>query len=244
MEPPGDWRTSAKRFARRQARAIGSIAAISTSTPAVVLTYDDGPEPGGTDAVLAALAAAEAHATFFVLLSRARLYPKLLGEVVAAGHEIALHGLDHRRLTGLSPSQVRNRSLGARAELEDRTGRSVRWVRPPYGAQTPLTWAILRATGLHPVLWGPSSADGQPLSREERIARVRESSAAGAIVLCHDGFADRRDGVDDGPAPTFDRGDLASGLIEMWDLLGLRAESLGRLLASGGKVLREARFRR
>ena len=76
---------------------IGSLVSVRTEQPQIVLTFDDGPDPGGTEAVMSALAAHRSTATFFVLLTRVRAYRGLLGEIVAAGHEIGLHGLDHRR---------------------------------------------------------------------------------------------------------------------------------------------------
>ena len=69
--------------------------------------------------------------TFFVLVPRARRQRGLLGEIVAAGHEIALHGIDHRPLTQFSPADVRRRTEDGRAELEDLIGMTVRWFRPP-----------------------------------------------------------------------------------------------------------------
>jgi peptidoglycan/xylan/chitin deacetylase (PgdA/CDA1 family) len=62
-----------RRTARRGAGTLlGSAVEVRTDAPHVVLTFDDGPEPGGTDRVLSALAAAGASATFFVLLTRVR----------------------------------------------------------------------------------------------------------------------------------------------------------------------------
>ena len=143
-----------KRRARRALGPVGSVVAVRTGQRTAVVTYDDGPEPGGTDRVLTALASHAARATFFVLVSRARRYPGLLREVVAAGHEIALHGVDHRRLTSFPAAEVRRRCADGRAELEDLTGQRVRWMRPPYGAQTLSTSLAIRRAGLTPVLWG------------------------------------------------------------------------------------------
>jgi peptidoglycan/xylan/chitin deacetylase (PgdA/CDA1 family) len=208
-----------------------------------VLTYDDGPEPNGTERVLAALASHGARATFFVLVSRARRYPGLLADVVAAGHEIALHGVDHRRLTSFSATQVRLRCADGRAELEDVTAQRVRWMRPPYGAQTLSTSLAIRRAGLTPVLWGPSSWDWKPVTQQARLARVRESARSGSILLCHDGFADARDGVDDGPAPALDRGELTARILDIYASLGLLARSLGEAITDGSAI-REAHFRR
>lgn len=233
----------AKRLVRRAGAVVGSPTGVRTIEADVVLTYDDGPEPGGTDRILAALDAAGTHATFFVLLTRARLYPALLAEVVAAGHDVALHGVDHRPLTRLSAAAVRRELAGGRAELEDVTGREVRWMRPPYGRQTPTTWAAIRSVGLLPVLWNVSSADSQRVDPEARLAAGLAGTAPGTILLCHDGFADARDGVDDGPAPQLDRGELTRDLVRAYRDRGLRPCSLSEALTRGSFV-REALFRR
>ena len=62
----------------------------------MALTFDDGPDPLGTPAVLAALRELGWTATFFLLGSQVRRYPDVARAVLAAGHEIALHGDEHR----------------------------------------------------------------------------------------------------------------------------------------------------
>lgn len=242
---PRDLRRTLTQAVRRAAAPLGSVYAVRTGER-VVLTYDDGPEPGGTDAVLAALADAGVHATFFVLVTRARRYPSLLAEVVAAGHEIGLHGIDHRPLPLFTAREVHRRSADGRAELEDRTGRPIRWLRPPYGRLRPGGHVAIRAAGMMPVLWGPSTRDSVPATPAERIERavVTDDGAqvsGGAILLSHDGYAGPDDGVDDGPAPTFDRGALAAGVIARYRELGLVAGSLGEAVATGA-VRRSATF--
>src|SRR3954469_9959070 len=64
--------------------------------PGVALTFDDGPHPQGTPAVLEALAAAGAPATFFLVGEQVERRPALAREIADAGHEIALHGHRHR----------------------------------------------------------------------------------------------------------------------------------------------------
>jgi peptidoglycan/xylan/chitin deacetylase (PgdA/CDA1 family) len=58
--------------------------AVATGAPHLVLTYDDGPDPAATPAVLEMLAKHGASATFFVLMTRVRLYPSLVREVIHA----------------------------------------------------------------------------------------------------------------------------------------------------------------
>jgi len=199
----------------------------------VVLTYDDGPEPGGTAEVLAALDRAGASATFFVLASRIRLYRNLLDETVAAGHEIGLHGLDHQNLTSMDPVVAEERTRVAKAELEDAMQQPVVWFRPPYGAQTPATWQAVRNLGLTPVLWSAMLRDWQFISDEERLAGATAITVSGEILLAHDGFACELDGVDDGPPPPIDRGALTGELLDRYGAMGFTACSLGAALGVG-----------
>jgi peptidoglycan/xylan/chitin deacetylase (PgdA/CDA1 family) len=199
----------------------------------VVLTYDDGPEPGGTDGVLRVLAEHGVTATFFVLLSRTRRYPGLLAELLAAGHEIGLHGVDHQRLTTLDPAHVAQRTADARHELEDTIGREVRWFRPPYGGQSAATWQAVRGTGLTPVVWTADLRDWMEITDEERLSGVRELTRPGAIILAHDGFATEADGAGDGDPPRVDRARLSQGLIGICQSEDCTPGSLGQALAAG-----------
>ena len=227
---------AAKRFLQRQAGVVGSVTEVRTARPEFVLSYDDGPEPGGTDRILTALAAHGASATFFVLLSRARRYRSLLADVVAEGHEIALHGLDHRALTEFSTAEVRHRTADGKRELEDLSGQPVRWLRPPYGRQTLRTWRASRQAGVEPVLWGPSTCDALDLTPAQRAGRAVSGAHAGTILLAHDGFAGPLDGVDDGSAPTLDRGELTDRVLAEYRDRGLAGRSLGAALDAGTAV--------
>jgi peptidoglycan/xylan/chitin deacetylase (PgdA/CDA1 family) len=222
---------------------VGSVVGVRTDRPELVLTYDDGPHEDATLAILDALDRHGATATFFILLSRARDRPDLVAEVRRRGHEVALHGLDHARMSSLSFREARARLEAGRAELEELSGATLRWYRPPYGAQTLSTWRAARATGLTPVLWGPSLHDWKDLSTEERLASALRGARPGAIVLAHDGFASERDGVSDGIRPEFDRGALADRMLDGYAAVGLSCRSLGDVLAHGRPIL-EGRFRR
>lgn len=233
----------AKGFARRHAGFVGSVTAVRTASARIVLTYDDGPDSNGTERVLEALAKHDATATFFILLTRARRYRSLLAEVMAAGHELALHGIDHRRLTDFSYNEVRRRTADGKAELEDLAGRHIEWMRPPYGRQTLRTWRAIRAAGVMPVMWGPTTWDSVNVAQAARITKARDGAVAGAILLAHDGFAGPLDGVDDGPEPVLDRGELTDRVLLEYRALGLTGCSLADALTAGTAV-REARFRR
>ena len=227
---------SARRWLRRHGGPLGSVVAVDTGDPTFALTYDDGPEPGGTDAVLPVLAELGATATFFVLMTRVRRHPELLREGVDAGHEIALHGVDHQPISRMSYAQVKERTAAAKAELEDAVGAPVRWFRPPYGSQSVTSFRAVRATGLTPVLWGATSWDSREATREERRARAVTGAGRGTILLCHDGFAGTADGGRRDDAPAVDRAEVARTVLPAYRELGLEARSVGNLAASGRMV--------
>ena len=223
----------AKLIIGKHSGLVGSVVAVKTSAPNVVITFDDGPEPGGTDRVLAALASKHATATFFVLLSRVRRYGTLLDEVLAAGHEVALHGVDHQALTAFSYGDAKRRTGAARAELEDRTGAAVRWFRPPYGYQNPATWAAVKQLGLMPVMWRLTTWDWKDVPQEQRVWKAQQGLRRGSILLAHDAFAGELDGVPQKVAPVLDREDLVDRVLSAYGEAGLVGRSLRDALSDG-----------
>lgn len=93
-----------------------------------------------TGRVLAVLADAGAKGTFFTLGSVARKHPRLIREIVAAGHEIACHGDDHFRVTDQTAREFAADVSRARKALEDAAGRAVIGYRAANFSIDPTTW--------------------------------------------------------------------------------------------------------
>jgi peptidoglycan/xylan/chitin deacetylase (PgdA/CDA1 family) len=221
--------------------AMGSVIGVRTGQRHIVLTFDDGPDPATTPQVLETLAAHGASATFFVLMGRARRHPDLISRIVAEGHELALHGLDHVALPTLSRTEVSRRTAEGRAELEELSGTSIRWMRPPYGRQRVGDWLAVRRSGVEPVLWGTTLWDAKHTDDDDRIARALRMTSPGTIVLAHDAIAGPEEGAFDGEPPVVDRGALIDRLLSLYEARGLSGVSLEHALRSG-KPLRRAWF--
>jgi len=91
-----------------------------------------------------------ARGTFFVLGWIAHRHPELVRRIVARGHEVASHGMTHRMLTELTPSEFREEALSSRLLLEDLSGSPVIGFRAPsYSLNRSTLWAleVLRDTG-------------------------------------------------------------------------------------------------
>jgi peptidoglycan/xylan/chitin deacetylase (PgdA/CDA1 family) len=168
------------------ARALG-IARTLPEADGVALTFDDGPHPQGTPAVLEALAAAGAHAAFFLVGEQVHRRPELAREIVAAGHVVALHGFHHRlqlRMTRAGAEQDIARGI---ATIEEAIGMRPSWHRPPYGVYSARGLTAARAAGLKPLLWSRWGKDWRKFTTPERIAHsATRALAKGDVILLHD----------------------------------------------------------
>jgi peptidoglycan/xylan/chitin deacetylase (PgdA/CDA1 family) len=175
-----------KRILRLGLTSAGSLIGVHTDDTVVAITFDDGPDPEFTPPLLDVLARHHVTATFFVLADRAQRHDEIVRRMVREGHEVALHGADHRRLTTLPPHAVLSRTRTAKSALQAITGTRVRWTRPPYGAQRVLTYAALRAARVDVVLWGGWVRDWEPRTVEDLLDRARSAIRPGGILLLHD----------------------------------------------------------
>ena len=152
----------------------------------VALTFDDGPHPLGTPAVLAALAELDWTATFFLLGSEVRRFPDVARAIADAGHEIALHGDEHRNHLTRSAAWVRSDLTRARADVAAVTGRTPRWFRPPYGVLSGGSLHAAAALDLTPVLWTAWGRDWQPIPAQQVLQHLVSGLSDGGTLLLHD----------------------------------------------------------
>ena len=169
------------------ARSVGVPRALARATGAA-LTFDDGPHPEGTPAVLDRLAGAGAVATFFLIGEQVERRPELALRIAAAGHLVAVHGYRHRLQTRMSPAEVAADIARGRAVIEDAVGDGpVVWHRPPYGIYSPAGLRTVRATGLRPLLWSRWGKDWRKFTTPRRIAaRATRALVPGDVILLHD----------------------------------------------------------
>jgi peptidoglycan/xylan/chitin deacetylase (PgdA/CDA1 family) len=155
---------------------------------AVALTFDDGPNPSVTPAILDLLDRHGASATFFQIGDHVRQFPALAKEVSSRGHSIGNHTATHPRLVFLSPRRIGEELERCALALVSATGRRTRWMRPPYGYRGPQLEAAVRKqdADLRVVMWSVSGCDWRaqpPVRIIKRLRRVK----GGDIVLLHDG---------------------------------------------------------
>ncbi len=156
--------------------------------PGVTLTFDDGPHPEGTPAVLDLLDRHGATATFFMVGERVLAAPAVAREVAARGHAIAIHGHRHRNLLRLTPAAIARDLDAAYATIAEHTGTAPTLHRPPYGIYSWPALAAVRRRGWTPLLWSRWGHDWRARTTPGRIAaEVTRDLGPGDVLLLHDG---------------------------------------------------------
>ncbi len=153
---------------------------------AVALTFDDGPDPSFTPAVLDALDAAGAKGTFFLVGSRAEQSPEVTRQIVERGHQVGHHSYDHRwTLMFVRPRLEADFDRASRA-IAAAAGVVPRFFRPPVGIVAPEVLDVAASAGTTLTTWSVRPFDGRIDDAPEVRRRVASKIGPGDIVLLHD----------------------------------------------------------
>jgi len=161
--------------------------AAAAASGAVVLTFDDGPDPLVTPRVLDRLDGAGAKATFFVVGERVRRFGEIATEIARRGHRLENHTERHR--PGFffhRPSTLRREIERCQEAVAKVCARAPLYFRAPAGIRSPLVQSALAGSGLVLVSWtrrGFDTVDRDPARVAARLAR---DLAAGDILVLHD----------------------------------------------------------
>jgi peptidoglycan/xylan/chitin deacetylase (PgdA/CDA1 family) len=157
----------------------------------VVLTFDDGPAPPGTEIVLDALAAEQVMATFFMVGCRSVRFPEVVRRAAIAGHTTGTHSQFHQSIPSLAVEAQRREidqgiesataALGTQAKVAP-------FFRFPYLQGTPDMAAYLMSRGI--MVWGAdiNPDDWMNFSADEvvTLALERLAVAGKGVMLLHD----------------------------------------------------------
>jgi peptidoglycan-N-acetylglucosamine deacetylase len=161
----------------------------------VALTFDDGPDPAVTPAVLALLERHRIQASFFCVGERVARHPTLAREIVARGHGIENHSQRHlQRFSLLGPGALREEIERAQDSIARATGEAARFFRAPAGLRNPFLEPVLARARLQLVSWSRRGFDTVSADPERVLGRLTRGLGAGDILLLHDGHAARTAG--------------------------------------------------
>jgi peptidoglycan-N-acetylglucosamine deacetylase len=173
FEGPIDWAMNTATHGSRDCRRIA-------------LTFDDGPDPVRTPALLDALAELRAPATFFLLGQRVDAHPELAARIAREGHELGNHTYSHPYLPLSRSHAVARQLVSADAAIERATGTVPTLARPPYGGRSRRNVRVFDRHAKRLVLWDVNSFDWKGKPAEAIAMRVLARVRPGSIILLHE----------------------------------------------------------
>ena len=218
---------------RRYAPRDLPVCRVATRDRILALTFDDGPDPGYTPAVLDLLSRVGGRATFFVIGRKAAADPELVVEEVRRGMEVGNHSWSHRRLGELSTGAVRLDLARARRALAPLGASTL--LRAPFGAFLPEHAEVFRELGARPIHWSIAVdhlVGGLGLSPREAARRLLAEVRPGDIVLLHDAPL----GADDPDDPRRAALRALALALPALDPAGYRFVTVSQLLRTGEPV--------
>ncbi|WP_431981324.1 polysaccharide deacetylase family protein [Streptomyces qinglanensis] len=160
---------------------------------AVSLTLDDGPHPEWTPKTLDLLRQYHVKATFCLIGPNAERHPGLVKRIVAEGHRLCDHSVDHD--TGMdhkSADYQKRQILDAKRMIDKASGGApVYYYRAPGGAFTPTSRRVAAEHGMRPLGWIVDPGDWQLPGTDAIVRHAKEQVEDGAVILFHDGGGDR-----------------------------------------------------
>ncbi|WP_424210867.1 polysaccharide deacetylase family protein [Streptomyces sp. BI20] len=192
-EPPA--RAAKPARAPVRTRPVESLPHTAAVGAGVVLTFDDGPDPRYTPAILDTLARYRSHAMFFVCGEMAVEHPDLLKRMVAEGHVIGNHTWSHPLIPKLSRPALA-REMSHTSEVVDKAvGAPPQWFRAPYGAWNRAAFELGSELDMEPLAWTVDTLDWKEPGTGTIVSRVLGGVGPGVIVLNHDAGGDRSQSV-------------------------------------------------
>lgn len=176
-------------------RPILELPSETAPPSAMVLTFDDGPDPRYTPGILDTLARHKVRAMFFVCGEMATDNRDLLRRMSDEGHVIGNHTWTHPLIPRLSRPDLAS-EIGRTSEVvQQAVGEAPLWFRAPYGAWNRAAFEIGAELGMEPLAWTVDSLDWTEPGTTSIVSRVLKGAAPGVIVLNHDAGGNRSQSV-------------------------------------------------
>jgi len=153
----------------------------------VSLTFDDGPDPSVTPAVLDLLERHGARGSFFCVGERVDRWPELAAEIVRRGHRVENHTYSHPwQFSLLGPRGIAREIDRAQEAIRRATGETPRLVRAPAGLRNLLLEPVLARRGLWLATWTRRGLDAFGADSRGVLRRLERNLTAGDVLVLHD----------------------------------------------------------
>ena len=220
----------------------------------LALTFDDGPDPKWTPAILDILKRENVPATFFIIGKNGQAYPDLLRRIVNEGHEIGNHTYTHPNLGEIPLSLTKLEITATQRLIESVVGRSTVLFRPPYFGDAeadkpqevePAIVAknlgyIMVGVRIDPDDWQlPVTAD-QIVTRTIDRAIDSNPETRGEVVLLHDSGGDRSATIEALPTLIHELKGRGFRFVPVSELAGLSRDQVMPVIPANQRVFTRA----
>lgn len=176
-------------------RPVRQVRSVHVPIKAVALTFDDGPNPTYTPAILNLLRQYGAKATFFVIGRELMRYPQIVRQEIKQGDEVGNHGMNHLTLNGLDPTAIEAEVQPVEREVTAIAGNRPTLYRLPRGIGDQRALRTLADLGYTTVYWSVDTHDYLRRSPQAVADQVLREVQPGSIVIFHDGGGNRQNTV-------------------------------------------------
>jgi peptidoglycan/xylan/chitin deacetylase (PgdA/CDA1 family) len=152
----------------------------------IALTFDDGPHPEFTPMIMDRIEQNGGRGTFFCTGKNLTANRELAREIADRGHLIGNHTYSHIHPMFAGRGRLYDEIYRTKSLIEELTGKTNRFFRPPYGFLTPSLFSICRTLELSIILWNSNSKDYRLMNENAIFRKIRGDIKAGTIMLFHD----------------------------------------------------------
>ena len=164
------------------------ICRAKTDCKCVALTFDDGPDPRSTPALLDLLRERDVEAAFFCIGRNIDAEPLLAARIAHEGHVLGNHTYTHNNATNFfTEARLRDELRRTQGAIEEAAGVANEWFRPPVGLTNPRVFRAAWVFRLKVVGWSIRSLDTRLTDPQLIVDRIVRQLKPGAIILLHDG---------------------------------------------------------
>lgn len=165
---------------------------IDPSRPMVALTFDDGPQPSVGNRIMDCLAQYGGKATFFMVGERVGSYKTEVQRMVAEGHEVANHTMNHKYLQKLGAAQIQAQVNNGNDAIQAACGVRPTLLRLPGGNHNA---TVLANAGMPMIQWNVDTLDWKTRNADKTVAAVLNHVKDGDIILMHELYGATGDAV-------------------------------------------------
>tara|TARA_B110000503_G_scaffold79205_1_gene121699 strand:- start:38057 stop:38773 length:717 start_codon:yes stop_codon:yes gene_type:complete len=205
-----------------------TVVVIPVQEKVVALTFDDGPNPPHTEALLDMLAQHNVKAIFFLKGRNIEAFPESVKNIVEGAHEIGNHSYFHKPMISLCESDMLEELVRTNNLIKHYTDEDTTIFRPPFGVQGSGLKMALDTLGMTSVLMSTHGVDWEVSDPQLIADAVLENIEPGSVILLHDGHGDVDDpNAQQSRAPSVE----ATGIIiETLQAQGYQFGTVGEML--------------